>query len=91
LSGEAAFAAICADPREVVETLLMCAAHCQGGNSEAGARASMLLGCPFPVNMASLETRAVQLGLNPRDLWPWLYRMREHRAAIAAAEGRTNG
>lgn len=74
--------------------LLKCAAHCQGGHSDAGAAAADVLGVPFPLRMEDLVPRARQLGHNPAKVWPWLITMGEgegadhryfHRSEIAEA------
>src|SRR3954468_14904382 len=51
--------------------LFMCATHCQGGHSEAGAATAEILGVPFPLTMDSLGKAALAKGYNPRELWPW--------------------
>lgn len=53
-------------------TLFMCAAHCQGGHSEAGMSAAGLLGVPFPITMPNLIKAASAEGLSVLALWPWL-------------------
>lgn len=54
------------------EALFMCAAHCQGGHSDAGKAAAEALGVPFPIRMDDLVRRAAAEGADPRKLWPWL-------------------
>lgn len=61
--------------------LFMCAASCQGGHSSAGSAAADALGIPFPITMDALEAQATLEGLDPRVLWPWLFRMRQAPAA----------
>jgi len=56
--------------------LFKCAASCQGGHSDAGAAAADALGIPFPITMSNLISKAREEGLNPRDVWPWFYRIR---------------
>ncbi len=52
--------------------LFMCAAHCQGGHSGAGAAAATALGIRFPVSMDDMVKAAVAEGREPTALWPWL-------------------
>lgn len=59
--------------------LFMCAAHCQGGSSNAGVVAANELGIPFPIRMDDLVDRARKEGLDPDRLWPWLRPMRAAR------------
>lgn len=61
------------------KALFMCAAHCQGGHSDAGAAAAEALGVPFPIDMDSLVRKARAEGVNPAALWPWLVRMQRGR------------
>lgn len=61
--------------------LFMCATHCQGGHSEAGAAAASALGVPFPLTMESLAAKARQEGLDPAVLWPWYSGLLAKRAA----------
>jgi hypothetical protein len=68
----------------LMAALFMCAAHCQGGHSEAGAAAAKVLGVPFPIAMDDLKAKAAAEGLHPEKLWPWLARM-EQKAALRAA------
>lgn len=72
--------------RELTKALLMCAASCQGGHSDAGMAASEALGIPFPIRMESLEAAAIREGFDPRELYPWWFRMREQRAAAKATQ-----
>lgn len=51
--------------------LFMCAAHCQGGHSNAGDAAAEALGVPFPIRMRDLRAQALKEGISPDDLWPW--------------------
>lgn len=51
--------------------LFMCAAHCQGGHSNAGDAAAEALGVPFPIRMRDLRAQALKEGMSPDDLWPW--------------------
>lgn len=51
--------------------LFVCAAHCQGGHSDAGALAAQELRVPFPIRMADLKKRAIAEGYDPAGLWPW--------------------
>lgn len=77
------------DNLQTMRTLLMCAAHCQGGHSEAGAAVADLFGIPFPLTMENLTKVAERHGFDRDDLWPWWKRMRENpdRLAIAKARG----
>lgn len=52
--------------------LLMCASHCQGGHSDAGAAAAKALGISFPITMEKLKRAARRDGYDPARLWPWL-------------------
>lgn len=52
--------------------LFMCAAHCQGGHSAAGAEVADVLGVPFPIRMTDLIAKARAEGENPAELWTWL-------------------
>lgn len=62
------------------DALLMCAASCQGGHSDAGMAASQALGIPFPINMVNLVAKANEWGLNQDALWPWLRDMQARRS-----------
>lgn len=62
--------------RHLVRMLLMAAASCQGGHSEVGGLIADYFKVPFPLSMQSLERAATSEGFEPRDLWPWLYKMR---------------
>jgi hypothetical protein len=55
--------------------LFMCAAHCQGGHSDAGRAAAEALGITFPVTMKKLINQAKRENLDPDKLWPWLKRL----------------
>lgn len=61
------------------DALLMCAASCQGGHSDAGMAASLALDIPFPVRMDKLEEKAREWKIDPDHLWPWLRKMRAAR------------
>jgi hypothetical protein len=56
--------------------LFMCATHCQGGHSAAGAAAAEALGISFPITMTNLVARAREEGLDPNELWPWYSKQR---------------
>lgn len=60
------------------KALFMCASQCQGGHSPAGSSAAEALGVPFPIDMASLVTKARNEGENPAELWPWLIQQGYH-------------
>ena len=64
---------------DLEKALLMCAAHCQGGHSEAGMAAAEALGIPFPIRMESLKKAALARGYDPDELWPWWKRMRKQQ------------
>ena len=66
--------------------LFMCAAHCQGGHSAAGAAAAEALGITFPVTMKKLANRARKDGLDPKKLWPW---WEKAPTAVALQDGKT--
>lgn len=68
------------------KALYMCAAHCQGGHSDAGLMAARALGVPFPIRMEQMAEKAKQEGFDPDDLWPWWKRMRDERAAAKLRE-----
>jgi hypothetical protein len=61
------------DVRLLRKALLMCAASCQGGSSDAGKAAAVILEVPFPIRMDHLIQRAHKEGFNPVELWPWHY------------------
>jgi len=61
--------------------LLIAAAHCQGGHSDAGAAIAEVFGIPFPVTMQALEGAATARGYEPKELWPWLFKMRNEGTA----------
>lgn len=65
--------------------LFMCASHCQGGHSEAGAAAAAALGVPFPITMPNMLAKATAEGLDPDHLWPWLREMNPHLFIGAAS------
>lgn len=58
------------------ETLFMVAPSHQGGHSATGAAIAECLGIPFPVAVPDLERTAAAEGFDPKELWPWLYKMR---------------
>lgn len=58
------------------KTLLMVASGHQGGHSASGGAIADLFDIPFPLTMPSLEAKAVELKLDPNELWPWLAPMR---------------
>jgi hypothetical protein len=62
------------------KALFMCASHCQGGHSDAGAAAAKVLGIPFPIRMDTLVERAEAEGADPHELWPWLKTLRTAKA-----------
>lgn len=70
---------------ELMAALFMCAAHCQGGHSEAGMAASKALGVPFPIRIEELIVKAEELHLDIAFLWPWS--PTALRAVITAAKG----
>lgn len=81
---QAEMAELKASNDELTAALFMCAAHCQGGHSEAGMAASKALGVPFPIRMEELIVKAEELHLDIASLWPWSPTV---RAAITAAKG----
>lgn len=72
--------------RELKIALLMCAAGCQGGHSDAGAAAAEALGTKFPITMEGLAKVARAEGLDRDKLWPWWKKMRDERAAVNGVE-----
>jgi transposase-like protein len=68
--------------RELRIALLMCAASCQGGDSDAGMAAAKVLGIEFPIRMEGLAKVAEREGLNRDELWPWWKELREARSRI---------
>lgn len=58
---------------EYLQTQLIRGASCQGGHSDEGRRIAGLLGVPFPLRMRHLAKRAVELELDPKELWPWYH------------------
>ena len=52
----------------------------QGGHSDVGGEVAQELMVAFPIHMPSLEKRAVEAGLDPNELWPWLAPMRAKKA-----------
>lgn len=76
-----------AENKVLLIALLMCATHCQGGHSEAGAKAAEVLGTKFPITMEGLAKVARKHHLDPDKLWPWWKKMRDdRRAGLASAE-----
>lgn len=67
--------------RQLKIALLMCAASCQGGHSDAGAAAAEALGTKFPITMEGLAKVAKRDGLDRDKLWPWWKEMRGARRA----------
>lgn len=65
--------------------LFMCASHCQGGHSLAGAAAAKALGITFPITMKKLANRARKEGLDPKELWPWYPIKSSDLLAVASA------
>lgn len=63
------------------ETLFMVAPSHQGGHSATGAAIAECLGIPFPVAVPDLERKAEAEGFDPKELWPWLYKMRAGQGA----------
>jgi hypothetical protein len=59
--------------REYRRVILMCAASCQGGHSDAGRAAAELLNIAFPITMDGLKWAAERDGFNPAEVWPWCY------------------
>ena len=57
--------------RALRKALLMCAASCQGGHSDAGQAVCNIFGIPFPVRMRNLARVAIEHGFDPAELWPW--------------------
>ncbi len=53
-----------------MEVILMCAPSFQGGHSDVGQRLAEIIDCEFPINMMSLEKRAVEMKFDPAKLWP---------------------
>lgn len=72
-----------------VAVLFDIAASHQGGNSRNGALIARALGIPFPITMPDLGHRALEVGLKPRQIWPWWAQapatMDEARRLIARA------
>ena len=60
--------------RMVLEALLRCATHCQGGHSEAGMVTAEALGIPFPLTMPDLIACAQRHGFDPKELWRWYFK-----------------
>ena len=52
--------------------LLLCAAHHQGGHSDAGRAAADALGVPFPIRMDALCRALKHEGQEPGEFYPWL-------------------
>lgn len=79
--------------RKLLIALLMCAAHCQGGHSEAGAEAAEALDIKFPITMEALAKAARREGLDRDKLWPWWKKMRDEREQFqrATLQGNDNG
>lgn len=59
--------------------LFMCAAHCQGGHSDAGAVAADELKVPFPITMDALAESGATRGSRPR----WVVALVEENARDA--------
>lgn len=57
--------------KELERALLMCAASCQGGHSDAGMAAAEALGTTFPITMVGLAKVAMARGYSCAELWPW--------------------
>jgi hypothetical protein len=53
----------------------------QGGHSKRGDELAKFIGIPFPVDMKNLEARAIELGFDPAELWPWYVKMKAQRRA----------
>lgn len=68
--------------RVLRKALLMAAASCQGGHSDAGALIAEIFDIPFPIRMENLEAAALKDGFDPKTIWPWLYKMRAAREAV---------
>lgn len=62
------------------EALFRCAPSHRGGHSDSGAAIADALGVSFPIKVEELEEKAKGVGLEPRDLWPWLFKMRAKEA-----------
>ena len=69
-----------------VRLILTMAPSFQGGHSKTGAEIAELFGIPFPLTVTSLSKAARERGLAPYDLWPWLKKIEDARASIAASE-----
>lgn len=63
------------------EALFRCAPSHQGGHSDTGAAIADALGLTFPINMEELEAKAKDERMDTTVLWPWLYKMRQQKAA----------
>lgn len=74
--------ALVAKVRGLRIALLMCAAHCQGGHSEAGAHAAEALGTTFPITMEKLARVARKDGLDPDKLWPWWKQLKQSEGRL---------
>lgn len=62
--------------------LLMCAASCQGGHSDAGMAAAKALGTEFPIRMEGLAKVVEREGLDRDELWPWWKTLRDARSRV---------
>lgn len=72
---------------EDVLSLLVRAAHCQGGHSNEGRAIADQLNIPFPLTMANLENCAARCGFDSFEVWPWLKRLRAFVRSPSAAFG----
>lgn len=67
--------------RKMRGLLFMVAPSHQGGHSDTGAAIAECLGVPFPISVPDLERAAKAEGFDPKEFWPWLYKMRAMRGA----------
>lgn len=57
---------------QYLRALLVAAPRHQGGHSDVGRVIAEVLEIPFPLTMPSLRAVAIDSGLHPYSLWPWL-------------------
>lgn len=59
------------DPHEVLVGMFKIGAGHQGGHSTYGRMIADALKTEFPLTMHAMAIRALEVGLNPRELWDW--------------------
>jgi len=57
---------------EWMHAIMRMAPHFQGGHSTIGQEVADIVGTGFPIHMDGLRKRALEMKMDPAELWPWL-------------------